>query len=221
MLRLTWQFLLTEVLNLCRFAGASVESAQKRQLKPILHQNCCPAENCECNTVRPDKEQHRDVSVKADSHRAQVFFRIVSTEILKNWYGILWMQNIWMGKNIYSEGHWFQMIISCENMFDQWNHLFQLMSYLHVLCCPPFTSDAVSQSWEWHHTWVGGVLVQVRKPRSCPAIHCKSEVDYSNSVFPTSDLNASQCICSGNLEHPQQTDIGMASLQPLPASNGP
>lgn len=38
-------------------------------------------------------------------------------------------------------------------------------------------------------------------------IHCKTQVDSLESVFLTSNINASQCICSGKHECLQQTDV--------------
>lgn len=44
------------------------------------------------------------------------------------------------------------------------------------------------------------------------SIHYKSEVDISESVILTSNLNASQCFCSGKHGSQQQTDVCMANL---------
>lgn len=44
------------------------------------------------------------------------------------------------------------------------------------------------------------------------SIHYKSEVDISESVILTSNLNASQCVCSGKHGSQQQTDVCMANL---------
>lgn len=53
--------------------------------------------------------------------------------------------------------------------------------------------------------WWPGLYWYVSKAYA--AIHCKLEVDISESLLPTSNLNASQCICFGKQGHPQQADV--------------
>lgn len=66
---------------------------------------------------------------------------------------------------------------------------------------------------KWHVLlWLLKLSRQETPTDTNAAIHCKSEVDISKCIFPTSDLNVSQIICLETHGFLQQTDACVASL---------